>query len=295
MQIVKKKNDKKVFVSTGGFKKRKFDDVIKRFKKNKIDEIELSGGLYTKNSEKKAINWCQKLSLRTHNYFPPPKKPFVINLASSDQKILKLSYDHVVRGINLAAKINSKYFSFHGGFRIDPKPKYLGKEFKDLRMVSKKFALNQFNEQIKKISRIAKKKGIKILIENNVVTKKNLKQFKFNPLLLTNPKDISNFFKKSPSNVGLLLDVGHLKVSSVTEKFNLKKAIKKLNKYVLGYHLNDNNGLEDSNKPCNKKSWFLKYLIKNLNYYTLEVYTENFKTLKQQKKFIEKYLNENKK
>ena len=55
---------------------------------------------------------------------------------------------------------------------------------------------------------------------------KNLDLFKDNPLLLTNPKEITNFFKLLPKDIGLLLDVGHLKVSSKSENFDLKKAIK---------------------------------------------------------------------
>ena len=284
-------NKKKVFISTGGFKDKVFTDVIKKFKKGKIDDIELSGGCYTVNSGQKILQCSKKANIRAHNYFPPPKKPFVINLASSNPKIANLSLAHVVKGINLSAKINAKYFSFHGGFRLDPLPKHLGKTLKEVKIINKKKALNIFKKQVLKISKIAKKKNITILIENNVVTKNNLDRFKINPLLLTDPKDICSFFKKLPKNIGLLLDVGHLKVSSVTERFDLKDAIKVINKYVKGYHFNDNNGLVDSNKSCNKNSWFLKYINKDLDYYTLEVYTKNIKTLYLQKKFFEKYLN----
>ena len=76
---------------------------------------------------------------------------------------------------------------------------------------------------------------------------KNLKVFGENPLLLTNPSDILRFFKKTPKEVGLLLDLGHLKVSAKTEKFNLRSALKKLNNIVKGYHLSENNSLEDQN------------------------------------------------
>ena len=59
-----------------------------------------------------------------------------------------------------------------------------------------------------------------------MITKKNLDLFKDNPLLLTNPKEIINFFKLLPKDIGLLLDVGHLKVSSKSENFDLKKQLK---------------------------------------------------------------------
>jgi len=74
-----------------------------------------------------------------------------------------------------------------------------------------------------------------------------------------------------PNNVGLLLDVGHFKISSKTLNFNLLKGYKKIKKYIKGYHLNDNDGINDKNFPFTRKSWFVDILKKNLNYYSIEV------------------------
>ena len=136
-----------------------------------------------------------------------------------------------------------------------------------------------------------KKNNVKLLIENNVINKKNFKTFKGNPLLLTNPTDIINFYKKLPRSIGFLLDVGHLKVSSVSENFDLKDGIIKLNKITNGYHLSDNNGLEDQNKNFTMNAWFIKYLKKNLNYYTLEIYKTNLNKIYKTKLLLEKFLN----
>ena len=46
----------------------------------------------------------------------------------------------------------------------------------------------------------------------------------------------------------------------------------KLKKITKGYHLSNNNAIEDQNLNFSHKVWFLKYLKKNLNYYTLEIY-----------------------
>ena len=129
---------------------------------------------------------------------------------------------------------------------------------------------------------------IKILIENNVITIENYKKFKQNPLLLTHPDEIIKFFKKCDKNVRLLLDVGHLKVSSKTQGFNLSKGHEMLKPYIEGYHLSDNNGLRDSNEEFTKKSWFYNKMKKDVKYISIEVYTKNLKKLKSLQNLIRK-------
>ena len=92
-----------------------------------------------------------------------------------------------------------------------------------------------------------------------------------------------------PKNVGLLLDVGHLNVSSKTLKYNKIEFIKKTNKWIKGYQLSENNQLEDQNKMINSKSWFLKYLKKN-KFYSLEIRLENYNHFKDQIKILKKYV-----
>ena len=283
-------NFQKVYVSTGGFKHLNGLQMIEKFSNNGIFQLELSGGKFSANIKEKLIKLNKKYNLRIHNYFPPYSREFIINLASSNNNILNKSIKHVIRAINLAEKMKCKFYSFHAGFRIDLSPKYLGKEFLKTKITKRSKALKKFKNSIFFLENVAKKKGIKLFIENNVITKKNIEIFNTNPLLLTNPTEIVNFFNKIPKSVGLLLDVAHLKVSSKTEGFSLSNSMKKLNKYVKGYHLSDNNGLIDSNDSLSSSSWFFKHLKKNLDYYTIEVYHKSFKELKNQKKIVENYL-----
>ena len=62
-----------------------------------------------------------------HNYFPPPENPFVINLATKNEKILKKTEDHLKNSIDYAAYLNLKNYSFHAGFVVDISPKEIGK------------------------------------------------------------------------------------------------------------------------------------------------------------------------
>ena len=284
---------KQVFVSSGFYKNENSNDTLKFFIKKKINAVELSSGNFINQNqidEIKSLN-TKKTKVRIHNYFPPPKSKFVINLASRNKKIVKKSLDQLKKSIILSKELNNKYFSFHAGFRFDPKPKQLGKKFKKIFLNDKKKSERIFFKNVIKLNFFAKKNNVKLLIENNVINKKNFKTFKGNPLLLTNPVDIINFYKKLPKSIGFLLDVGHLKVSSVSENFDLKDGIIKLNKITNGYHLSDNNGLEDQNKNFTMNAWFIKYLKKNLSYYTLEIYKTNLNKIYKTKSILEKYLN----
>jgi len=279
-----------ISISTGGYKNLSGLQAIKYLKKNNIFSIELSGGKYSKNQLNQIASFKKKLNLRVHNYFPPPKNPFVINLASDNKKILNKSINQIKKSILLVKKLGGNTYSFHAGFRLDPNFKSLGKKFEKIKMMSKKKALNNFVKQTKKISKFAKKNKVNILLENNVLTKKNLNRFKSNPFLLTNYNDIQNFFKLMPKNVRLLIDVAHLKVSAKTEKLDPIKSLKIMNKYVKGYHFSENNGFTDSNRPFNKNAWFLPYIKKNLNYYSIEVYNESPSKLKNQINILKKKL-----
>ena len=78
-----------VYISTGGLKNLYFLETARLFKESVINNIELSGGAHTGDLKKKLRLVNKFANIQLHNYFPPPKKPFVLNLASLDEKILK--------------------------------------------------------------------------------------------------------------------------------------------------------------------------------------------------------------
>ena len=96
---------------------------------------------------------------------------------------------------------------------------------------------------------------------------------------MATPQEIIYVMNRTPKNVGLLLDLAHLKVSANSLKFNLIAAAKKLKKYANGYHLSDNNGKVDSNKTINKNTWFWPYMNNKLDYYSIEIYNYNIKKI----------------
>ena len=278
-----------IYLSTGGFQNLTPQSVIQKFNKKGIKSIELSGGKYV--AQKKIIKFLKKrndLNYSLHNYFPVPKKKFVINLASIEKTIFKKTFSNIKKSINISSKLNAKYFSFHGGFLFNPNIKDLGKKFAKVKLQNRKKSMKLFLNRVNLLAEEAKKNNVKILIENNVITKENYKRFNRDPLLLTHPKEIVDFFKKCHKNVGLLLDVGHLKVSAKTYGFNLFKAHEMLKPYIEGYHLSDNDGLKDSNREFTKNSWFYNGLKKDVKYISIEVYSKNLKKLKSLQNLIKK-------
>ena len=117
-----------VYISTGGFKKLDFLETARLFKESGINNIELSGGAHTGDVKKKLHLVNKFANIQLHNYFPPPKKPFVLNLASLDEKIFKRSNKHIIDSIKLCSMLGKRYYSFHAGFLCDIKPNELGKK-----------------------------------------------------------------------------------------------------------------------------------------------------------------------
>ena len=105
---------------------------------------------------------------------------------------------------------------------------------------------------------------------------------------MSNYLDAKKIMDKCGNQVGLLVDVAHLKVSARTLKFKPEEYIIKLNKFIKAYHLSDNNGLADENKNVSSKSWFWNYIKKDAKYCTLELKNLDIPNVKKQLKLVKK-------
>ena len=261
-----------IFVSTGGARNQTAAATAGDLLGCGIPAVELSGGLYFEDYEAQLIGLRRQLMLQVHNYFPPPKHPFVLNLASADPGILERTLQHVRTAVRLAVSLERPIYSFHAGFRIDPQVTDLGRPLGAQVLRDRASALLQFQEMVLLLAEESRREGSTLLIENNVLAPFNLAKFGEDPLLLTHPEEIAAFMSGMPANVGLLLDVAHLKVSANTLGFDLHAAHHQLEPFIRGYHLSDNDGTADSNDALTENSWFWTVINPNLDYYTLEVY-----------------------
>ena len=279
-----------IFVSTGGFSTLTAIDSISNLSKYNIKSFELSGGIYSYDLCKNLKKLSNKFNFVVHNYFPPPMEPFVLNLASLNDDIYLKSINHVKDSIKLASNLNSKYYSFHAGFLIDPKISELGRSVTKRKLFDKKESLKRFLYSLKILSEFSSKYNIELLIENNVLNKSNLERFGENPLLMVDIEDTSEIVSSLNNNIKLLIDVAHLKVSANTLKFNSIDYLKIFKKYTKAYHLSDNDGLSDSNSIISDDSWFWPHIQTNLDYYSIEVYNPNPKLLANQLELVNKII-----
>jgi sugar phosphate isomerase/epimerase len=248
-----------IAISTVAFRGQSMGEIIEIAKKEHW-MIEFSSGMpYSSNLMDQYLN--ADIPRMLHNYFPPPEKPFVLNLASKDESIHKKSIQHCKQGLFLAKKTNGPYYSAHAGFCGDPKPEELGHTIKFDPNFDRELYWQNFIQAIGEILDYANELDVDFLIENNVCAKFNVVGANRNPLLCADPEEIKKLFTdiKHP-RLGLLLDTGHLQVSANTLEFDKYEAVQEMTSLIKGIHHSENNGVVDNNEKLDYDYWFLKFM-----------------------------------
>lgn len=275
--------ENKFFISSLAYRGKTAKQISKIALENSLN-IEFSSNIPFDESNIEAFNNHNGLKL-IHNYFPTPKESFVINLASSNKIILEKSIKHCFENIKRTSKLNLPFYSVHSGFCLDPSISSLGGKIESKEAIRRSDHTDIFIETAYKLSNIAKKYGVQLLIENNVLSEKNflINQFQ-NIFLCVDSSEIIEIMESvNMENFGLLLDTGHLKVSANTLKLDVDLEVKKLKKYVEAVHHSDNNGKQDSNDCLDQDYWFLKYIkYYSEKFHVLEVKDADYQSIEYQ-------------
>ena len=264
-----------IYVSSSCVKHIKIRDSVQELAENDFKNIELSGGTeYYENFENDLLELKEKYSLnyRCHNYFPPPKKPFVLNLASLNDETFQMSFDHLEKVIALSNRLGADKFAFHAGFFIDIRLSEIGKKLSRDNLFDKKEAVERFCNAYDVIKR--KAKNVSLFIENNVFSKTNADTYDGeNPFMMTNFDEYKSL--KEKINFNLLLDIAHLKVSSKTLRLDWEEEFENMMSVSSYIHVSDNDGFHDLNNQLTKSSSLLTMLersdTRNKDF-TLEIY-----------------------
>lgn len=248
-----------VYVSTACLEERvPMQTRIRQYLDADLQNIELGANVVVSSPRKIVQFHAPGATFLIHNYFPPPPEPFVLNLASPDPDIRERSIQFVSDALRISAKLKSPFYSVHAGFISDPiafgTNSYVFPETASEH--AQHTAFERFCSALEIILTEARKLDLRILVENNVCTEE-LK----GKLLLQTAEEFEELFACVPdSNLGILLDFGHLNVTARTFEFNHLSFISKLAARIGAFHVHDNNGLSDEHKPITADSWELEVL-----------------------------------
>jgi len=265
-----------IYVSSSCSKQKKIGHAIQELAEHGFHNIELSGGTeFYEGYEEDLFGLKEKyhLNFLVHNYFPPPKEDFVLNLASLDDAIYEKSLAQLRKAIRLASLLGVDKFGFHAGFYVDIAVGEIGKAVSARRLYDTKQAYERFCKGFNLIKKESKE--IQIYIENNVYSKTNYSIYGLqNPFMLTSPAGYRELQERI--DFKLLLDVAHLYVSSQTLGFDFDLYLDQMVMETDYIHLSDNDGYHDQNAAFTSNSKLLNKIKKkhlSNKTITLEIYT----------------------
>lgn len=267
-----------IYISSSCVKTMSIKEAIIQLYNYGFNNIELSSGTeYYDGLENDLRELQVKHNLRylCHNYFPPSREHFVLNLASLSDNIYEKSIQHLVRSIKFSSELGAEKFGFHAGFLIDISPEEMGNRLKYRNINDKIKAIERFCGAVRLLKQAAG--DMELYIENNVYSQENKNTYGKNssPLMLINYEDYVEL--KKMVDFKLLLDVAHLKVSCASLGIDFSEELESLIKETDYFHLSENDGLSDQNKAVVGNSHLLKLLAKyNLSdkTITIEIYDD---------------------
>lgn len=263
-----------MYVSSACLKHDRIKDTVDELARNGFKNIELSGGTkYYERYEEDLFELKDKYNLNylLHNYFPPPKQDFILNLASLNNEIYQKTLEHYEEAISLSRKLGAKRFGFHAGYFIDFNTKEVGNKISLTELYNKEKSIKRFCEGYNYLKE--KTKDVELYIENNVLSHANAKTFKGQcPFMLIDYKGYEKL--SSVIDFRLLLDVAHLNVSVNSLNMDFQEQLDKMISISDYIHLSDNDRLHDQNMCFSNDSNILSILKdQNLNNKTVTMET----------------------
>jgi sugar phosphate isomerase/epimerase len=175
------------------------------------------------------------LSLLIHNYFPPAKVPFIMNLAAQEEGVRKRSVEIAERAMELCHYYGLGMYTFHPGFRLEESLE-LGFELSSSRVVPYERAFRAFCRSIEEILQSSRRLGVRVAVENL--------EHKNQAYMMTRPEEFLRLQELFPE-VGVLLDLGHLKIASRRLGFKQADFLRAVRDNVLEVHIHENDGQAD--------------------------------------------------
>jgi sugar phosphate isomerase/epimerase len=191
----------------------------------------------------------------THNYFPPPIEDFVLNIATSNKHDYRLANQLVNNAIELSEVAGTSIYGLHAGYLYPSACEKNGEfKFSGEKMCYDE-ALNNACQFVNEVFEKFSTKKIRLLIENLFPGKDDKHS------LFCSSNEMKDFFELVPDQVGLLLDLGHLNITSnlwgINREELLSDILLNFADRIYEVHLSENNGELDQHKAVLEDSWQL--------------------------------------
>jgi len=252
-----------IYISTGAFKTGDLAAILACCAEQGIHQLELGSGLPYADNHLALVRQYHQRPMRylIHNYFPPSRRPFVLNLASIDPETLSRSRDHCRRALDLAAELEIPFYSVHAGSAMHARPEELGRPLTHRAHPDIQRAYGLFVESLAMLCAYAGARGVRLLVENHVVAPFNLVEGRNTFLFATTAEQVLTLMRDvSSPHLGLLVDVGHVNVTAHSLGFDRAAFIEQVAPHIEAFHLSANDGLVDQNIAFTSEAWFLDCL-----------------------------------
>ena len=281
-----------IAVSSCCIKKNKLEGVLRSALDNGIQTLELSGGMerIDISEVERLIREYQSLGLQIfiHNYFPPPDRAFVLNIAHPSSATI--SNQHIRRTIDLCARLGVREYSVHAGLAFSPNTGDLGREQAHLVSIDLEKSRREALAGYERIADYAQERDVMLLLENNVVARTNAPDGTNDRYHFADPAESAEFQKVfEHPNIYPLIDFAHLKVSAHTLGYDPERFLEPLREKIRAVHLSDNDGTADQNLPMREDSWFWRHVPwSQIRYASIEVYNEDVDFIRSQVELAER-------
>jgi sugar phosphate isomerase/epimerase len=232
-----------------------------------VRNIELSGGTeYDEEHVAKLIEYKKRYTFNytVHNYFPPPRDSFILNIAAAASTLREKSIAFAKNSIKLASAIGSDLYTIHAGYLTDLEISTCGQHFLPAEdtITNKEAAWKYFSLSVMELCAFAGEYSIRFGVENLFPYGRNK-----NYSLMCSSQDIDRAIEecKPFKNFGILLDLAHAKISSHLLGFSLESFLNEIVSHhkdrILGVHISDNDGVSDLHVLPPQKSWMTRFVI----------------------------------
>lgn len=245
----------KVFASSSCFRASNILDAVRALS-TITPYIELSGGTSHQDgllNELVLLKKAHGLTFIVHSYFPPPKEHFTLNFADTSAR----TREFISRAVRYAMTLGSTFYTIHAGF-------HRTYAFDGERLINPTGDNHTLDEILGNLDWFYSTfPHMGLALENLYPNDGNT-----GCCFMMRPEDISELLRMEP-RVGLLLDLGHLKVAGTLLGFDYAVAahdiMREFGDRLVEVHVSENRGTMDDHLPITEGSYQYEFLAIHAN------------------------------